>query len=103
MLGVRTFVDNEREMINKGNRDWHWLKMRNPIKILDWNSFCISYNTKTKQVKLMHNGILELNYTRPPEVGNLDDHIPTEWFRPNMNGFVKPLTMLNVIFIKITI
>ena len=88
LLHLRTFVDNEREMINKGNIDWHWLQMTNPINILDWNSFCVSYSTKTRQVKLMHNGVIELNFRRPPEVSDLDDHIPAEWFGPNLNGYV---------------
>lgn len=88
MLHLRTFVENEREMINKGNIDWHWLQMTNPINILDWNSFCVSYSTKTRQVRLMHNGVIELSFFRPQEVSDLDDHIPAEWFGPNLNGYV---------------
>ena len=33
-------------------------------------------------MKLMHNGIIEVDHVRPEEVMKLDDHLPASWFGP---------------------
>ena len=48
-------------------------------------SFCIfSYNITTRQMKLVHNGNMEVNYTRPhpTNLNTFDDVIPLDWFSP---------------------
>ena len=46
-------------------------------------------------MKLMHNGIIEVDHVRPEEVTKLDDHLPASWFGPftENNGTVKDLTL----------
>ena len=43
-------------------------------------------------MKLMHNGILEVDHVRPEEVTKLDDYLPSSWFGPftENNGTVRP-------------
>ena len=43
-------------------------------------------------MKLMHNGILEVDHVRPEEVSQLDDYLPSSWFGPftENNGTVRP-------------
>ena len=33
-------------------------------------------------MKLIHNGILEVDHIRPKEVTKLDDYLPSSWFGP---------------------
>ena len=42
-------------------------------------------------MKLMHNGIIEVDHVRPEEVTKLDDHLPASWFGPfrENNGTVR--------------
>ena len=77
-----TFVDKVYEMRSKGNKNWHWTSFSDPVDILDWNNFCFSYSVSKRQVKLVHNGILEVNETRPIEVQNLEDFVSSSWFGP---------------------
>ena len=44
-----------------------------------------------RQMKLIHNGILEVDHIRPKEVTKLDDYLPSSWFGPfsENNGTVK--------------
>ena len=46
-------------------------------------------------MKLMHNGMIEVDHVRPEEVTKLDDHLPASWFGPftENNGTVKDLTL----------
>ena len=46
-------------------------------------------------MKLMHNGIIEVDHVRPEEVTKLDDHLPASWFGPftENNGTVKDMTL----------
>ena len=42
-------------------------------------------------MKLIHNGILEVDHVRPEEVTQLDDYLPSSWFGPftENNGTVR--------------
>ena len=42
-------------------------------------------------MKLIHNGILEVDHVRPEEVTLLDDYLPSSWFGPftENNGTVR--------------
>ena len=42
-------------------------------------------------MKLVHNGILEVDHVRPEEVTQLDDYLPSSWFGPftENNGTVR--------------
>ena len=75
-------MDKVFEMRKVGNKHWHWPSFKNPIDIMDWNNLCFSYNVSKREVKLVHNGMLEVNYTRPLEVQSLEDFIPSSWFGP---------------------
>ena len=46
--------------------------------------FIFSYNITTRQMKLVHNGNMEVNYTRPhpTNLNTFDDVIPLDWFSP---------------------
>ena len=46
---------------------------------------------RRRQMKLMHNGILEVDHVRPVEVTQLDDYLPSSWFGPftENNGTVR--------------
>ena len=46
-----TFKEQKFEMRKIGNRDWQWPPLTNPVNVLDWNHFCISYSAE-KSVKL---------------------------------------------------
>ena len=49
-----------------------------------------------RQMKLMHNGIIEVDHVRPEEVTKLDDHLPASWFGPftEKNGTVRSDSLL---------
>ena len=64
-----------------GNRDWHWPSFTDPVKIKEWEHICISYGVN-KRMRLMHNGIIEVEHTRPSEVNEVEDYIPSDWFGP---------------------
>ena len=68
------------------HRDWQWPPLTQPVNILDWNNFCIRYSVKNRQMKLVHNGVVEVNHIRPQEVANIEDYLPSEWFGPNLDG-----------------
>ena len=86
LFRVTTFVDKIAEMRERGNRDWQWPPLSQPVNILEWNHFCLSYNVATRTMKLVHNGELEVNHVRPVEVASLEDYIPSQWFGPNLDG-----------------
>ena len=54
---------------------------------MEWQHFCITYSVEAKRLKLVHNGVLEVNYTRSQDIGELEDYIPLSWFNPS-NLFV---------------
>ena len=35
---------------------------------------------------MVHNGIVEVDHTRPTNVSKLEDFIPSQWFGPNLDG-----------------
>ena len=37
-------------------------------------------------IRMMHNGVIEVDHVRPQEVANLEDYLPSEWFGPNLDG-----------------
>ena len=41
-----TFKEQKFEMRKIGNRDWQWPPLTNPVNVLDWNHFCISYSAE---------------------------------------------------------
>ena len=86
LFRVTTFVDKIAEMRERGNRDWQWPPLSQPVNILEWNHFCLSYNVATRNMKLVHNGELEVSHVRPVEVASLEDYIPSQWFGPNLDG-----------------
>ena len=47
-------------------------------------------------MKLIHNGILEVDHVRPEEVSQLDDYLPSSWFGPftENNGTVRLHSLL---------
>ena len=86
LFRVTTFVDQVPEMREIGNRDWQWPPLQKPVNILDWNHFCISYSVAKRQMKLYHDGILEVDHIRPEQVSQLEDYLPSQWFGPNLDG-----------------
>ena len=42
---------------------WRLILFDEPLKIHEWQSMCISYNKKTRNLVIFHNGIQYLNYT----------------------------------------
>ena len=70
-------------MRTQGNRDWHWPSFTNPIKIKEWEHFCMSYSVKERRMRLMHNGIVEVEHVRPVEVSKIENYLPSDWFGPN--------------------
>ena len=92
---MTTFVDQKQEMRSLGNRDWQWPPLSEPVNILDWNHFCISYSVPNRHMKLMHNGVLEVDHVRPQEVAQLEDYLPSQWFGPMLDG-IKRENLSNV-------
>ena len=70
-------------MRTQGNRDWHWPSFTNPVKIKEWEHFCMSYSVKERRMRLMHNGIVEVEHVRPVEVSQFENYLPSDWFGPN--------------------
>lgn len=77
---MKTFWTNATETYTHENPYHHFLIFSAPVSILDWQNFCISYSVGKRRLKLMHNGVLELNFTRSQELKVLDDYIPLSWF-----------------------
>ena len=48
------------EMRTIGNRDWQWPPLTNPVNILEWNHFCVSYSVDNRHMKMVHNGNMEV-------------------------------------------
>ena len=73
-------------MRSAGNRDWFWPSFNSPVNILEWNHFCLSYNTLKRQIKFIHNGQMIEEFIRPNfELQNVtEDYIPSKWFGPFM-------------------
>ena len=85
-----------------GNRDWQWPPLTSPVNIREWNHFCTSYSAARRHmrsgdvrimmmmmmmmIRMMHNGVIEVDHVRPQEVANLEDYLPSEWFGPNLDG-----------------
>ena len=49
-------------------------------------------------MKLMHNGILEVDHVRPEEVTQLDDYLPSSWFGPFTENSLNLYLALNLFF-----
>ena len=69
-------------MRDLGNRNLHWPMFKNPVEINEWENFCISYSAKTRHIRMIKNGILEVEHVRPIEVSEFEDHLPSDWFGP---------------------
>ena len=82
LLRIQTFIDDVYKMRLQGNRNWHWPKFKNPVNIDDWNHFCIGYSTMNKRSIFMHNGVVEVDHTRPEVVRDLEDFLPSDWLGP---------------------
>ena len=86
LFRLTTFVDSVYEMRELGNRDWQWPPLTNPVNVLDWNNFCLSYSVSKRQMKMIHNGVVEVDHVRPVEVEGVEDYLPSEWFSPMTDG-----------------
>ena len=87
-------MDSKYEMRELGNRDWQWPPLTNPIYVLDWNNFCFSYSVRKRQMKMIHNGLVEVDHVRPLKVEELEDYLPSEWFGPKTDGDGKKGTIV---------
>ena len=68
-----------------GNRNLFWKPYKNPVEIKEWENFCIGYSAKTRRIRVMHNGNIEVEHIRPLEVSALQDFIPSIWFGPTID------------------
>ena len=78
-LRIKTFTEKIVEARQAGNKNWHWPKFKKTANIKEWNHFCIGYSSTTKKLILMHNGVVEVEHTRPALVNEVDDFIPSQW------------------------
>ena len=78
------YVIKAYKMRSAGNRDWFWPSFKSPVNILEWNHFCLSYNTLKRQIKFIHNGHVEVDFVRPNFESQSEDFIPSKWFGPFM-------------------
>ena len=103
LFRLKTFLDEIVTARGQGNRNWHWPKLTNPVHIQEWNHFCIGYSANTRRVVMMHNGEVEVDHTRPAMVAKLDDHLPSEWLEPMLDGSKTKddfLTRKGILFMK---
>ena len=86
LFRMKTFLDQIVKARGEGNRNWHWPKLTNPIHIQEWNHFCTGYSAISRRMLMMHNGIIEIDHTRPKMVEQLEDFLPSQWFGPMKDG-----------------
>ena len=63
-------------------QDWHWPSFSTPVHVLEWQHFCVSYSSRERRIRLMHNSDLEVDHVRPPLADTMEDFIPSGWFAP---------------------
>ena len=80
LFRVKTFTEAIVEARGVGNRNWHWPRLAEPVHIQQWHHFCVAYSSVTRRLVMVHNGMLEVEHTRPEMVGRLDDFVPSQWF-----------------------